>query len=57
MAEAVNAMLLQSHEGFLRLFPCWHHSEAKFVTIRAAGAFLVSAEKKAGVCQPISILS
>jgi hypothetical protein len=57
VAEAVNAMLLQSHEGLLRLFPCWHHPEAKFVTIRAAGAFLVSAERKGGVCQPITLVS
>ncbi len=57
VAEGINAMLLQSQEGFLRLFPCWHYPEAKFVTIRAAGAFLVSAQKKDGVCQPITILS
>ena len=57
VAEGINAMLLQSHEGFLRLFPCWHHPEAKFATIRAAGAFLVSAEVKGGVCQPITIVS
>ncbi len=57
VAEGINAMLLQSHEGYLRLFPCWHHPEAKFVTIRGAGAFLVSAEKKGGVCQPITVIS
>jgi hypothetical protein len=57
VAEGINAMLLQSQEGFLRLFPCWHHPEARFVTIRAAGAFLVSAQKKDGVCQPVTILS
>jgi len=57
VAEAINAMLLQSHEGYLRLFPCWYHPEAKFVTIRAAGAFLVSAERKGGVCQPIAVVS
>ncbi len=57
VAEGINAMLLQSQEGFLRLFPCWHYPEAKFVTIRAAGAFLVSAMKKDGVCQAITILS
>ena len=50
IADGINAMLLQSHEGFLRLFPCWHHPAAKFGTLRAAGAFLVSAEKKDGVC-------
>lgn len=57
IAEGIHSMLLQSHEGFLRLFPCWHHPQAKFVTLRATGAFLVSAEKKDGVCQPITVLS
>jgi hypothetical protein len=57
IAESVNSMLLQSHEGFLRLFPCWDRSDAKFVNIRATGAFLVSAEKKNGVCQPFTIIS
>jgi len=57
VAEGITAMLLQSQEGFLRLFPCWHYPEGKFVTIRAAGAFLVSAMKKDGVCQPITVLS
>jgi alpha-L-fucosidase 2 len=57
VAEGINAMLLQSHEGYLRLFPCWHYPEAKFVTLRANGAFLVSAEKKGGVCQPITVVS
>jgi len=57
IAESVNSMLLQSHEGFLRLFPCWDRPNAKFITIRATGAFLVSAEKKNGVCQPFTILS
>ncbi|MGE5294044.1 MAG: glycosyl hydrolase family 95 catalytic domain-containing protein [Solirubrobacterales bacterium] len=57
VVEGINAMLLQSQEGFLRLFPCWHYPEGKFVTIRAAGAFLVSARKTNGVCQPVLILS
>lgn len=57
VAEGINAMLLQSQEGFLRLFPCWHHPEGKFVTIRAAGAFLVSGAKANGVCQPVVIRS
>jgi hypothetical protein len=57
LAESVNSFLLQSHEGFLRLFPCWDRPDAKFTNIRAAGAFLVSAEKKNGVCQPFTILS
>jgi hypothetical protein len=49
--------LLQSHEGFLRAFPCWHRPNAKFVGLRTDGAFLVSAEKKDGVCQPFTIFS
>jgi hypothetical protein len=57
IADGIQAMLLQSQEGFLRLFPCWHHDDAKFVTLRAAGAFLVTAEKKNGVVQPFTVLS
>lgn len=38
-----NEMLLQSHEGFLRLFPVWFDDRpASFVHLRARGAFLVS---------------
>ena len=43
-AQAVNDMLLQSSEGFLRFFPVWPAGEdAAFDTLRAVGAFLVSA--------------
>ena len=38
-------MLLQSYDGTLRLFPCWPgDQDARFGTLRARGAFLVSAE-------------
>jgi hypothetical protein len=57
IADGIQSMLLQSQEGFIRLFPCWHHANGKFVTLRAGGAFLVSVEKKDGVCQPITIVS
>lgn len=41
--DGINEMLLQSHEGFLRLFPCWPNGRpAAFQGIRAYGAFLVS---------------
>lgn len=41
---AVNELLLQSHEGFLALFPAWGEGEAaSFTRLRARGAFLVSA--------------
>jgi hypothetical protein len=57
VAESVSRFLLQSQEGFLRLFPCWVAPDAKFVSLRADGAFLVSGERRNGVCQPITILS
>ena len=42
-------MLLQSHEGFLRLFPAWPAGEpAGFSTLRAVGALLVSASRGMG---------
>lgn len=43
----VNEMLMQSHEGIIRLFPCWNkNSSASFENLRADGAFLVSSELK-----------
>ncbi|MBQ3603452.1 MAG: hypothetical protein IJA02_06410 [Clostridia bacterium] len=43
----VNEMLMQSHEGIIRPFPCWNRkSDASFENLRADGAFLVSAELK-----------
>lgn len=43
----INEMLMQSHEGIIRLFPCWDKkSSASFENLRADGAFLVSAELK-----------
>ncbi len=43
----VNEMLMQSHEGIIRLFPCWDKKmNASFENLRADGAFLVSAELK-----------
>ncbi|MBN1417948.1 MAG: beta-galactosidase [Planctomycetes bacterium] len=47
--SAPNEMLLQSHEGVLRFFPCWPEDQpARFGNLRAYGAFLVSAERKDG---------
>ena len=49
-AVAVDELLLQSHEGFLALFPAWERGvhAASFTTLRARGAFLVSAAIDAG---------
>ena len=59
--EAVNGALLQSQEGFLRLFPMWPDDtgeNASFATLRARGAFLVSAAFAGGaVVAPVTILA
>jgi len=58
MVEAVNSMLMQSHEGIIRLFPVWPKSrDAKFVTLRAKYAFLVSSELTGGKVQYVTIQS
>ena len=55
---AVNEMLLQSHEGVLRLFPVWPRNlPARFGRLRAFGAFLVSAELKDGKVANLAIES
>jgi hypothetical protein len=55
---AVTEMLLQSHDGVIRLFPCWPKNQnARFGTLRAVGAFLVSAEIKDGKIYGVKIIS
>jgi len=55
---AVNDMLLQGHEGFLRLFPGWpKEKDARFGRLRAPGAFLVSSAMKRGVVSYLVIES
>ena len=57
--QAVNELLLQSYQGVIRLFPGWPLGEpASFTTLRAVGAFLVSAAvDSAGHVGPVTILS
>jgi len=55
--SVVSRLLYMSHEGFLRLFYGWIRPNAKFVNLRAQGAFLVSAERKNGVCKSITVFS
>jgi hypothetical protein len=49
-AAGIQEMLLQSHSGPIRIFPAvpgdWR--DAEFFTLRAEGAFLVSAQRKGG---------
>lgn len=49
-AEVINEMLLQSQGGVIRVFPAWDScvGDAAFWSLRARGAFLVSAEHRAG---------
>jgi alpha-L-fucosidase 2 len=55
---AINEMLLQSHEGVIRLFPDWPmDQDARFGDLRAVGAFLVSAELKNGVVAGVKLVS
>lgn len=54
----VNEMLMQSHEGVIRLFPCWDKKmSASFENLRADGAFLVSSELKNGQVESLKIKS
>ena len=56
--NTVDEMLLQSHEGILRFFPDWPRSrDARFHTLRAYGAFLVSASLSHGVVEDLVIMS
>jgi hypothetical protein len=57
--NAIQEMLLQSHDGVLRLFPCWSREcgNARFGTLRARGAFLVSAEIRDGTVTGVKVVS
>jgi alpha-L-fucosidase 2 len=58
MVASVCEMLLQSHEGVIRFFPCWPAArDASFTNLRARGAFLVSARRTGGRVSEVFILS
>jgi len=58
-AAGLQEMLLQSYSGIIRLFPAvptdW--KDISFKTLRAEGAFLVSAERRDGQTQTVTIIS
>jgi hypothetical protein len=57
-AAAINEMLLQSHDGVIRVFPAWPIDRAaSFVNLRARGAFLVSASLENGAVRSITLHS
>lgn len=56
--STINEMLMQSHEGIIRIFPCWNKaSDASFENLRADGAFLVASELKNGKIISLSVKS
>ncbi|WP_395802504.1 glycosyl hydrolase family 95 catalytic domain-containing protein [Daejeonella sp.] len=58
-ASGLQEMLMQSHAGFLEIFPAIPASwdNVSFQTLRAEGAFLVSAEKENGKLKSLKIQS
>lgn len=58
-AQGIHELLLQSHKGYLEIFPAvtsnW--KDVSFNTLRAEGAFLVSAKKENGVITEVKITS
>lgn len=56
-AQGIHEMLLQSHEGYVEVFPAipagWN--QVSFQQLRAEGAFLVSARKENGVPTEVTI--
>ena len=56
-AQGIHEMLLQSHKGFIEVFPAvpadWKN--ISFNTLRTEGAFLVSAKKENGVATEVKI--
>jgi alpha-L-fucosidase 2 len=58
--NTINEMLLLSHENVLRFFKVWPrdtHPNARFMNLRAAGAFLVSADLINGIVDHVQIVS
>lgn len=58
--DALQEMMLQSHEGILRIFPVWprkSHPNAEFKGFRACGAFEVSASLVNGTVGSVSVVS
>jgi alpha-L-fucosidase 2 len=58
-AAGLNEMLLQSYSGTIRVFPAIPASwqDVSFKTLRAEGAFLISATRKDGLNQEVKIIS
>ncbi|MDB5126632.1 glycoside hydrolase N-terminal domain-containing protein [Mucilaginibacter sp.] len=58
LPAVINECLMQSYNGTIRLFPNWPLSkDAQFTSLRAAGAFLVSARLEKGIIKQVTIKS
>lgn len=57
VSEALNDMMVFSHNGFIKVFPTWNSSDASFKDIRVKGAMLVSSEMRDGQVADIRITS
>lgn len=58
VTEGIHEMMLQSHQGVLRVFPDWVPGvDASFTNLRAYGAFLVSANVEDDVVRQIYVES
>jgi alpha-L-fucosidase 2 len=59
MAAGLQEMLLQSHAGQVMLFPAVpaHWKDAEFRTLRAEGAFLISARMKNGKLSRVEVVA
>jgi len=54
----INEMMLQSYEGYIRIFPNWDRTkDASFTTLRSYGAFLVSSSVSSGNIPDVTIFS
>ena len=58
LPAVINECLIQSHNETITLFPNWpREKNARFSNLRAAGAFLVSANQQAGEVTEVKIVS
>lgn len=55
--EFINNMLLQSSNGFIKVFPNWTNEDAGFTRLREKGAYVISSEMKDGQVQGVEITS
>ncbi|RSM89668.1 hypothetical protein DMH04_06770 [Kibdelosporangium aridum] len=56
--ETVNSMFLQTYQGVTRVFPSWpDQRDAKFVRLRAKGAFVVSSSQQSGNVCHVDVVS